>query len=280
MKNLEIFPSINFLRYYNMERKMNQRTYLLNKYEREYDEFASKKSRFMKYMNAQRHVLENNRACERERIRVKNGGDPYDGDFSLIVKKIPSQPSGIDDFKYMKHPNDMRFDDICKYYGEERFVKSWMLNISPAWKGVTITKEMLEFFQVVLRNFYENCNRFTDMQYVLENGHGSDHLHAHAVFVLNVRKPGFWGKQCAFRKSKILTEFRNCWNREAKLNMPSAVDLCKSYHALNTCLLTTPLMYQDKIDYLCEELKPESHKNDPHPMCPVRGGVRGYEKGG
>jgi len=230
-------------------------------------------------MQVQQEVLDHNKKFEMGREYVRNGGDPYDLDSDLFLKKIPAKPSGIDDFKYMKHPDHV---DVYKYYGEEKYVKSWMLNVSPAWKGVTITKAMIEFFQVVIKNFYENCNRFIHMDYVLENGHGADHLHAHCVFKLNVLKPGFWGKQCAFRKSKILTEFRNCWNREAKLNMPSAVDLCLSQHALNTCLLTTPLMYKDKIDYLCEDLKPESHKNDPHTLCPVRysGGVRGVGKGG
>ena len=46
--------------------------------------------------------------------------------------------------------------------------------------------------------------------------------------------------------------------------------------ALNTCLLTTLGMYRDKIDYLDEEKKPTSHKNDEHPICPVKGS-KGYD---
>jgi hypothetical protein len=192
------------------------------------------------------------------------------------LKNIPPMPSPP---ALMEHPSDV---DVYKYYKVEKFVKGWMLNVSPNWKGMTITREQINFFKSVIDIFYENCNRFIRMDWVLENGHGRDHLHAHIVFLLNTKKPGY---MTPIKKGKILTEFRNCWNRLAKEldsdwtiddEWIDPVDLCKNRCALNTCLLTTPEMLQDKLDYLVEDLKPESHKNDSHHLCPLRGS-RGYD---
>ena len=191
--------------------------------------------------------------------------------------EVPMEP------EFKMPPSDI---NLYEYYNVEKFTKSWMLNVSPNWKGVLITREMLNFFVAVIESFYGNCDRFTKMDYVLENGHGRDHLHAHIVFELNTKKPGY---MTPIKKGKILTEFRNCWNRLAKDN-PSMdnltiddewidpVDLCKSRCALNTCLLTSPEMLKDKLDYLVEDLKPESHKNDLHHLCPLKGS-RGYVGG-
>lgn len=179
----------------------------------------------------------------------------------------------------------LTIEEWCmNYYGVTKFNECWTLNVSPAWKGCVITRDMINFFIGVIETFYENCDRFTKMSYVLENGHGKDHLHAHIVFTLNTKKPGF---MTPIRKGNILQEWRNCWNRLAKEN-PSmdsltiddewidCVDLCKSKHALQTCLLTNEGMLKDKLDYLVEDLKPISHKNDTHHLCPVKGS-KGYE---
>jgi hypothetical protein len=179
----------------------------------------------------------------------------------------------------------LSIEEWCmNYYGVEKFNTAWMLNVSPNWKGCVITRDMINFFIAVIELFFDNCNRFTKMSYVLENGHGKDHLHAHIVFTLNTKKPGY---MTSIKKGNILQEWRNCWNRLAKDN-PSmddltiddewidCVDLCKSRHALQTCLITNKEMLEDKLNYLIEDLKPELHKNDVHHLCPVKGS-KGYE---
>jgi hypothetical protein len=177
--------------------------------------------------------------------------------------------------------------DLYDYYDEEKFDKAWMLNVSPDWKGCVITREMTDFFRGVIEEFYHNCDRFTKCKYVLENGHGKEHLHAHIVFTLNTKKPGY---MTSIKKGNILQEFRNVWNRLATDNeslsglyidgedyyldvvgLVGGKDFPKRRNALNTCLITTMGMYKDKIDYLDEELKPTSHKNDKHPLCPLTG---------
>ena len=190
----------------------------------------------------------------------------------------------------------LSIEEWCmNYYGVEKFNESWMLNVSPNWKGCVITRDMINFFIAVIELFFENCNRFTKMSYVLENGHGKEHLHAHIVFTLNTKKPGY---MTSIKKGNILQEFRNCWNRLMKDN-PSMESLTRddewfdpegSYCskrkkqiglvdercALQTCLITKQEMLKDKLDYLIEDLKPESHKNDVHHLCPVKGS-KGYE---
>ena len=187
--------------------------------------------------------------------------------------KIPCMPSKP---AYMEDPTTI---DLYDYYDEVKYTKGWMLNVSPDWKGVMITREMTDFFRGVIEEFYHNCDRFTKCRYVLENGHGKEHLHAHLVFTLNTKKPGY---MTSIKKGNILQEWRNCWNRLADDNESidnmtrddewvDPIDLCKHRSALNTCLLTNIGMYKDKIDYLDEELKPSSHKNDKHPLCPLKG---------
>jgi hypothetical protein len=190
----------------------------------------------------------------------------------------------------------LTIEEWCmNYYGVVKFNECWMLNVSPNWKGCLITRDMVNFFIGVIEGFYENADRFTKMRYVLENGHGKDHLHAHIVFTLNTKKPGF---MTPIRKGNILQEFRNVWNRLVKDN-PSMnnltiddewldpegtycpkrkkkIGLIDERCALNTCLLTNEGMLKDKLDYLVEDLKPPSHQNDIHPLCPVVGS-KGYE---
>lgn len=192
----------------------------------------------------------------------KNLMKRYESDYWYNETRYPEK------FRLMEHLDKMDKKKLFNFYDLKEFNPGWMLNISPNWKGVQINCEMIDFFIDVILKFYENCNRFINMKYVLENGHGKDHLHAHIVFTLNTKKPGY---MTPIKKGHILTEFRNCWNRLAKERQLDWVDLVNARCALNTCLLTKECMYRDKLDYLCEELKPESHKNDEHQLCPIKG---------
>lgn len=273
--NKELFASINFIKYSNMQTLRD----LQNKYKHEYESYLQACEKYSEKKNKYNELLEWNRMV----AYYANHSNPYEyyekgGTKALALKPMPPVPSPP---ASMEHPSDV---DLHKYYNVKKFERSWMLNISPNWKGCIITRDMINFFIAVIDSFYNNCNRFTKMSYVLENGHGKDHLHAHIVFTLNIKKPGY---MTSIKKGNILQEWRNCWNRLAKDN-PSLetltiddewidpVDLCKSKYALNTCLLTSPEMLQDKLDYLVEDLKPESHQNDVHHLCPVTGS-KGYE---
>ena len=145
------------------------------------------------------------------------------------------------------------------YYNVEKWENYWALSISPNWKG-TITNDMLKHFLNVMELFYTNTRRFTYMKYVLECGGEGNFLHCHAVFKLNTKKPG---NMKSLRKGNFMKEFRSCWDRIGY------VGYVKSRHALHSTLITNEEMLKDKLDYLQEELKPESHKNAVHKYLPV-----------
>lgn len=281
VNNKEKFSSINFYDYC----KMSQKKILYNRYTGEYEYYMMIRDEYMVKLHEYNDAITHNKNVDKwDKWATKQWLEGNDIALYEIPplytkwKKIPPIPLKPQE---MEHPDEV---DLYNYYKIEKFTTSWMLNVSPNWKGCTIDKHMIEFFIGVIDLFFENCSRFTKMSYVLENGHGKDHLHAHIVFTLNTRKPGY---MTSIRKGNILNEWRNCWNRLARDNASlehltvddewiDVVDLCKARVALSTTLITTPEILQDKLDYLCEELKPESHKNDPHPLVPVKGS-KGYE---
>ena len=235
---------------------MSQEKKLIARYKLEYDAYLNELDEYKKLKVQYNETLDWNRMVG----HYANHNDPYayyklrgTESKACALRKLPTVPM---EPEFKMPPSDI---NLYEYYNVEKFTKSWMLNVSPNWKGVLITREMLNFFVAVIESFYGNCDRFTKMDYVLENGHGRDHLHAHIVFELNTKKPGY---MTPIKKGKILTEFRNCWNRLAKDNpsmdnlcidgeeyLLDPVDLCKSRCALNTCLLTSPEMLKDKLDY-------------------------------
>lgn len=257
---------------------MNQERMLRHRYQCEWESYQSQMEAYDAKCHAYNEVMRHNQEVDRWQ-HIENETKNYYARYEAgqerfahrkVLPSIPCKP------EYMEDPASI---DLYEYYNEEKFTKAWMLNVSPDWKGVLITREMIDFFRGVIEEFYSNCDRFTNCKYVLENGHGADHLHAHIVFTLNTKKPGY---MTSIKKGNILQEWRNCWNRLADDNASidnmtkddewvDGIDLCKHRSALNTCLLTTIGMYKDKIDYLDEELKPTSHKNDEHHICPVKG---------
>lgn len=172
-------------------------------------------------------------------------------------------------YKKMQHYENMSRTMLEKYYGVERFNKSWFLNISPDWKGKVFPSELPQelFLQEVMDEFYDNCNRFTKMKYVIECGSDGDFVHIHAVFELN---PGMSksNKTC-ISKGNILIEFRKCWDRIAKESSEGYEGLVKGRHALQTTLINNAEILKDKLNYLIEEKKPFSHRNMTHPLYPI-----------
>jgi hypothetical protein len=290
--NRENFKSINYIDH----NKMNQEKDLRDRYAWEYDRFTQKMTEYQEKCHEYNEIIRYNQEVDRWQRIENETGNYYARYEAFPIGKAPAFKKNIPCIpckpEYLEDPSTI---DLYEYYDVEKFTKAWMLNVSPNWKGVAITREMIEFFEGVIHEFYGNCDRFTRMKYVLENGHGRDHLHAHIVFTLNCKKPGY---MTPIKKGNILQEFRNIWNRLVKDN-PSLEDLtiddewvdpegtyCPKRKkkiglidercALNTCLLTNIGMYKDKIDYLVEDLKPPSHKNDTHPLCPIKGS-KGYD---
>ena len=74
----------------------------------------------------------------------------------------------------------------------------------------------------------------------------------------------------AIKKGNILTNFRNCWDRNAKEfeSTKGYLGLIKGKFALNGILIMNDEILQDKLDYLIEEKKSIGHQNAKHPICP------------
>lgn len=290
--NTEKYTSINFYEY----AKMNQDKQLKDQYRWEYERYTTALDQYKAKVAEYNDVIRHNETVDQWQQLENSTGNYYARYEAFPAGKAPAHKKVVPSIpckpEWMDPPDEI---DVYEYYNVEKFTKSWMLNISPNWKGVEISREMINFFVEVIELFYSNCNRFTKMKYVLENGHGRDHLHAHIVFTLNTKKPGY---MTPIKKGNILNEFRNCWNRLIKDNSnmehmklngkwfdPEGyycnkkkkwIGLIDERCALNTCLLTSHEMLRDKLDYLYEELKPASHQNDQHPLCPVKGS-KGYD---
>jgi hypothetical protein len=171
----------------------------------------------------------------------------------------------------MKHFNDMSKQDIMDYYGEKVFHRCIMVNISPNWKG-KFMKGMLgkrNFMKQVILKFFKNCDRFTKIAYAIECGSDADFTHAHCVLEFNPGKLNSSMK--SHRKGNLMTELRKLWDKTSKqLDLPFE-GLLKGRFALQTTLINNNEILQDKLDYLIEEKKPESHQNL---VCP---GYPSYE---
>ena len=166
-----------------------------------------------------------------------------------------------DVFRHLKKPYDMTIEDLYKYYEIIPYKPCWMLNISPDWKsqmlkGKIDTEDKIKLFREVMRDFYDDANRFTKMKYVLEGGKEGNFLHCHAVFELNDKKPN---NISHLKKGNFLKSFRTIWDRHSRgTKWEGKVG---SKYALQTTYLTSIEMLNDKMDYLIEEKKPISHQN-------------------
>ena len=90
----------------------------------------------------------------------------------------------------MKHFNEMSKQDIMDYYGEKVFNRCLMINISPDWKGKFMQGMISKrnFMKQVILKFFNNCNRWTKIAYVIECGSEANFAHAHCVLEFNPGK--------------------------------------------------------------------------------------------
>lgn len=183
--------------------------------------------------------------------------------------KIPvarNEPQVID-YIAMKSWESIKRSEILEFYGVKEFNRCYMLNISPNWKGKNQEK-MIPFLVRTMMDFYKDFGRWSKMKYVIECGKNGDFIHVHAVFEINKIK--FKGTMTAIKKGNILTNFRNCWDRNAKEfeSTKGYIGLVKGKHSLNGILIMNEEILSDKLDYLIEEKKSKGHQNAKHPICP------------
>ena len=204
---------------------------------------------------------------------MKNEKDPYKAyELSQRVEKrrskLPPCPT-VHGYKDMKPPSELDMTEILRYYGLEPFNRSIMINISPNWKGKGSSMEnklKYKFLHIVMKKFYENCNRFSNGKYVIECGKDCDFIHVHAVFEINQ----LTGKStlASQKKGNLLRDLRVLWNKASDEYNTDFKGLIDSKHALQSTLINHREILKDKLNYLIEELKPESHQNGEHPQFP------------
>lgn len=183
--------------------------------------------------------------------------------------KLPVRPSIPSKWVKMEHYDNLDNTQILRYYGLEPFNRCIMINISPNWKGkCSVVEEKCrgKFIKLVMQKFYENCNRFNMMKYVIECGKDGDFIHVHSVFELNVVR--LKSTMSSIRKGNLLRDLRVLWNKTSIELECEYEGLIDKRYALQSTLINTREILKDKLDYLIEENKPESHRNAEHPLYP------------
>lgn len=195
-------------------------------------------------------------------------------------------------FDYVKraefHEKNMidRFGEkyIYEYLEREPFRRSIMINISPNWKitnnvaGVDYSgrdNKMRDHLYRVCEMYLASCLRYTRWKYVLECGSEGNFIHAHIVAEIN--KDHYKSVMAHIKKGNINAEIRKCWNRELRKELPEGglledhawFDGLKGKYGVKTILINNKEILKDKLNYLIEDLKPESHKNASHPLYPM-----------
>lgn len=153
--------------------------------------------------------------------------------------------------------NNAPYDRVMNYleihFNIPPMTPAVMINISPNWKGVLPTETMINNFCNGIEEYASECNnsRWEKITYVLEDGSDGDFLHFHGVFHVNPDQLNsvLNGKNSHIRKSKHIRQ----------LNKHLGV-LGVSLN-IQTSILRTELLIEDKIKYLDPENKPKGHEN-------------------
>lgn len=193
----------------------------------------------------------------------------------ILHKPIPPDTPVPEDVGY----GAGSIEKIMRYFNVEPYYQSMMINISPAWKGEIQDDEHLlvrKFLKTVMSKFYDT-KFFTRMKYVIECGGEGNFPHIHAVFEFN---PKYESQYRGWvKKSNHLRDLRACWNKVCASGAPQWKDKIASKYAIQSNLLNTKQVRDDKLNYLVEDLKPPSHQNAEHPQYPhiVNEGFEGLQ---
>jgi hypothetical protein len=174
----------------------------------------------------------------------------------------------------MKTPECMTIEELHDYYDLEIFNDCIMLNISPKWPGGVgghdgglEDKIRIKFLKIVIDAFINDKRNFSKHKFVIECGKEGTHIHAHCVLELQpskIKHLNTW-----LSKGKHHRDLRTIWDKIAKReDCLEYVGAIKAKPALQTQILRTSELRDDKLDYLIEERKPLSHQNAQHPQCP------------
>jgi len=163
---------------------------------------------------------------------------------------------GIDYGEFLTCSKDSQIRIIENHFHIPPMTPNIMINISPDWKGQKISDDMIKTFQECIENYAEEMDkqRYTKLTYILESGKDGNHLHAHCVFSINPSQINsvLNGKNSHIKKGKHIRQINTWWKKGVfggtKLNIQSVI-------------LRTELLIEDKLKYLDPENKPSGHEN-------------------
>lgn len=167
-------------------------------------------------------------------------------------------------FSNCTDPNELSFfikfpyPKLCEILNIIPFIPSLSINLSPDWKGSSLSLEhrflILHDFMVSFLDEYRPF-LFTEYAFVVECGSEGNFPHLHTVL------------QCNPKTKKQL----NTWlskNSKARINkhfkkscLKNGIDPVGINY--QTCRINSEEILNDKIDYLFENRKPPGHKNLP-----------------
>lgn len=163
---------------------------------------------------------------------------------------------GIDPHEFLTCSKDSQIRIIENHFHIPPMTPHIMINISPDWKGQTITKDMIDAFCDCIESYAKEMEnqRYNKLTYILESGKDGNHLHAHCVFSINPNQINsvLNGKNSHIKKGKHIRQLNTWWKKGVfggiKLNIQSVI-------------LRTELLIEDKIKYLDPDNKPIGHEN-------------------
>jgi len=153
---------------------------------------------------------------------------------------------------------------IHEYLGIIPFIPSLMINISPNWKGQLqdpIKRKLsIKKFCSVIDTYLKSCNRYSKWKYCIESGGDDDFIHSHIVCEINADylESVLNGKRSHVRQGNVQRDLRKIWN---KLMPEGNEGMLRGKYSIQTIILRTELLRNDKLKYLLEENKPEGHTN-------------------
>ena len=164
---------------------------------------------------------------------------------------------------YEKWYNWAGAENIYAYLGRIPFSPCVMINISPNWKGSAITDNLIEGFQRVIEGYLGCCGRYSKWKYCCESGSEGNFLHAHIVAEINPELAK--SVETHINNGNHAVEIRKLWkknNWKAKKHKDAlGIDGKALKFAIQRIMLRTEVMRDDKLAYLIEENKPETHRN-------------------
>lgn len=143
--------------------------------------------------------------------------------------------------------------EICDFMNVIPFTPSVMINLSPDWAGIKRTESNKVTILKGIIDKYMQEGWYDKWEYVIECGSEGEHIHAHIVAHMNVTR--LKSVETHIAKGRHSVQLQKYGKK-----LKGMEGIIKGV-GIQSTLLRTPEIVNDKLKYLIEEHKPEGHKN-------------------